>query len=408
MSQRAKLCRLPRHLKAFTIVSLLLAPAMAAGQSSSNPFEAARHVRGPFAINPSLSVVDVGVDTNVFNEVSNPKSDFTAVFRPAADMWLQSGRVGLNARAQVSWNYFQHYASERYAGTDDRIRLEVQGSRFTPFGAASFLSTRDRISAEVDARVRRNEWTAGGGADVNLGAKLTARVAANRFEARYNQAEGVGSFAAALDRREDWVGGSLRYRLTPLTTLVTDITGQMNRFVYESSRDADTLTILPGVEFDRAALVSGRGFVGYRRFDFLDPALEDFRGVVASVDLAYVLRSSTRFGFTADRNVEYSFDLVQPYFVSSGLGLRVTQQITERWSVSGYVSRRSLDYRAPLPAALVPPRTDRVNYLSGTLGARISARTRVEGTAFYQRRSSIQIRREFDGLRIVSSLIYEF
>jgi hypothetical protein len=381
---------------------------VAAGQSSPNPFETARHVRGPFAINPSISVVDVGVDTNVFNEVTDPKSDFTAVFRPAADMWLRSGRVGLTARAQVSWNYFQQYASERYAGTDDRVRLEVQGSRVTPFGTASFLSTRDRISADVDARIRRNEWTVGGGADIGLGGKLTARLTANRFEARYNENQGVGTFAAALDRREDSVSGALRYRVTPLTTIVADVTGQVNRFVYETARDADTLTILPGVEFDRLALISGRGYVGYRRFDFIDPTLEDFRGVVAAIDLAYVLRGSTQFGFTADRNVEYSFDLVQPYYVSAGLGVRVTQQITERWNVSGSVSRRSLDYRAPLPAALVPPRTDRVNYFSATLGARVSARTRVEGTAFYQHRSSIQVRRDFDGLRIGGSLIYEF
>jgi hypothetical protein len=148
--------------------------------------------------------------------------------------------------------------------------------------------------------------------------------------------------------------------------------------------------------------------VGYRNFDFINPALQDYRGLVGSVDLGYVLRGSTQFGFTGDRNVEYSFDLVQPYFVSSGLGLRVTQQITERWSVSGWVARRTLDYQAPLPTAAVPPRTDKVGYLGGTIGSRMSARTRAEVTVSYQKRSSVQVRREFDGVRLGGSLLYEF
>jgi len=390
------------------LLGMLGRPPAAAGQSDTDPFASARHVSGPFAINPSLSILDIGVDTNVFNEVVDPKSDFTTVFRPAADMWLHGGRVRVEARAQVSWNYFQQYSSERYAGTDDRLRVEVRGSRVTPFATVSFLSTRDRITAEVDARVRRNEWTGGGGADISAGGKLTVRVKANRFQTRYNQALGVGTYAAALDRREDSLAGSLRYRVTPLTTLVAEVTGQQNRFVYETARDANTLTILPGVEFDRFALISGKGFIGYRRFDFLDPALQDFRGLVGSVDLGYVLRAATQFGFTADRNVEYSFDLVQPYFVSSGLGLRVTQQVTERWSVAGAVARRTLDYRAPLPAAAVPPRTDHVRYVSGTVGARVGPRTRTEVTLSYQRRSSIQVRREFDGVRLGGSLVHEF
>jgi hypothetical protein len=385
-----------------------LLPSLAAAQSQPNPFETARHVSGAVAVNPSIAVTDVGFDTNVFNEVENPKSDFTSIFRPAADIWLGTGRVRVSARAQVSWNYFQQYSSERYAGTDDRVRLEVRGPRVTPFATYSFLSTRDRISAEVDARVRRNEWSGGGGADISMGGRLTARIAATRFDAEYSEAAGVGTFAAALDRREDAVAGSLRYRLTPLTTLVAEVTAQTNRFDYETARDADTLTVLPGVEFDRLALITGRAFVGYRRFDFLNPALRDYRGLVGSVDLGYVLRGSTQFGFTADRNVEYSFDLVQPYFVSSGLGLRVTQQVTERWSVSGSVARRTLDYQAPLPSAAVPPRTDHVVYVGGTVGARVSARARAEVTASYQKRSSIQIRREYDGVRLGGSLIYEF
>ncbi len=353
-------------------------------------------------------MLDFGVDTNVFNDVTDPKTAFTTIIRPAADIWLRAGRVRVAATSQISYNYFQQFSSERYFGTDDRVRLEVRGPRVIPFGTFSFLSTRDRISPEVDARVRRTEWTAGGGADVELGGRLTTRISGNHFETSYNQAAGVGGFAIALDRRENRAAAALRYRLTPLTTLVAGLTRQASRFVYATERDANTLSVLPGVEFNSLALITGTGFVGYRRFDFLDPRLKDFNGMVGSIDLAYVLRGSTRFGLTADRDVENSFELQQPYFVSTGAGFRVTQQVTERWSAMGYVSRRTLDYRAALPLAAVVPRTDRVLYLNGSIGARISARTRTEFSASYQQRSSVQLRREFDGLRIGGALFYEF
>ena len=385
---------------------LLTAPASA--QTTPDPFDTARHRSGALAISPSVAMFDLGVDTNVFNEVANPRQDLTSILRPAADIWLRGGRVRLGANTQVSYNYFKQFSSERYFGTDNRVRLEMRGPRVTPFGTLSYLSTRDRISPEVDARVRRDEWTAGAGADVGFGDRLTARLSGNHFSTRYNRATGVGGFAEALDRHENQAAAAIRYRLTPLTTLVTAISRQTNRFVYAAERNAHTLSIVPGVEFDRLALISGTGSVGFRRFDFIDPRLKDFSGVVAAIDLGYVARGSTRLGFTADRNVEYSYELLQPYYVSSGAGLRVTQQITERWSAMGYVSRRSLDYRAALPVAAVVPRTDRVSYVNGSLTARVSARTRSEFTASYQRRSSDQLRRDFDGLHLGGALFYEF
>ena len=38
----------------------------------------------------------------------------------------------------------------------------------------------------------------------------------------------------------------------------------------------------------------------------------------------------------------------------------------------------------------------------------LSAGTRTEVTAAYQRRSSVQLRREFDGLRVGGAFFYEF
>jgi hypothetical protein len=377
-------------------------------QTEPDPFLDARHRRGPVAVDPELSLVDVGIDTNVFNEVTEPKRDFTASARPAADVWLRMGRVRLDGRAQVAFNFFREYASERSVDTANRAHVEFRTARVSPFATASIVSARDRVSPEIDVRIRRGERTIGGGFDIYVGPRTTLRLATTRFRNEYTDQVASGSFSEALDRTETQVAGALRYRLTPLTTLVGQVERQRNRFDFATTRDADTLTVTPGVEFARAALIAGRSFVGYRRFDFRDPRLTDYRGLVASVELSYVLRGTTQFGFSTDRNVEYSFDIAQPYYLSSGSAVSVTQQVNDRLSVMGQVGRRQLDYRAPLPGLSVAPRVDSLLYLGSTIGIRLSPRTRLDLTAFYQQRTSIQRAREYDGLRVGSAFFYEF
>jgi hypothetical protein len=379
-----------------------------AGQPSFDEFQSARHRQGPFAIRPQLAIVDVGVDTNVFNTVTDPRSDFTSTLRPAADLWLRTGRWEAAGRTQVGANFFRRYTSERSVDTDNRVRLAGRPARFTPFGTATFLSTRDRISPEIDDRVRRLDRSAAAGIDVKFGSRTTARTSVGRSSTRYNDNVAAASYAEALNRTETVVTAAMRYRLTSLTTLVFQGDKQANHFVHEETRNADTLSVIPGVEFDRGALVSGRGFVGYRRFNFRDPRLRDYGGLAATVDLTYTLQDVTRFGLTADRNVEYSFELEQPYYVSSGLALTITNQASDRWSLFGLVSLRRLDYRQSLPSSRVDPRVDEVAQTRGGIGYRVGPRIRAELTTNYQRRSSPRADRRYDGLRLGSAIFFEF
>ncbi|MFN8060144.1 MAG: outer membrane beta-barrel protein [Vicinamibacterales bacterium] len=394
-------------LLAGVVLACLVSAGPLAGQTTPDPFDTARHRSGALAMNPELALVDLGVDTNVFYEVDAPRRDFTMTFRPAADIWLRAGHLRAAAHTQVALNYFQQFSSERSANTDNRLRLELRGPRLTPFGSVSFLSSRDR-TPEIDARVRRQERSGGAGVDVVVGPRLTARVETNRFVTRYADSSVARGYAIALDRSEQLYRGALRYRATPLTTFVLQADRQANAFTFANERDATTVSVVPGIEFDRAALISGRGFVGYRRFDFTDARLRDFRGLVASVDLGYTLRGQTRFGVTADRNVEYSFEIQQPYYVTSGAGVNLSQQFTERWSAQTQIQQRRLDYRRALLTVAVPPRTDHVTYVSAGLGFRPGLHSRFDLTVSYQRRSSERLDREYDGLRAGGGFLYEF
>ena len=46
---------------------------------------------GPLWMNPIISMPNLGIDTNVFNDPPSgaPKRDFTMTLAPKADMWLR-------------------------------------------------------------------------------------------------------------------------------------------------------------------------------------------------------------------------------------------------------------------------------------------------------------------------------
>lgn len=401
-------CSIDRRLSGVVrLLALLIGFAAPAWAQSPEPFDNARHRQGPVAANPELALINLGVDTNVFNETANAKGDFVFGVRPGTDVWVRMGRLRVEAHTQVAFLYFAQYDTERSADTDNRARIEVRGQRLTPFAQVGFVSARDRLTPEFDARVRRQEKSLTLGTDVAVGAKTTLRAFFEHFDTNFNDRAAAGAFSASLDHRETSGTASLRYRLTPLTTLVLLTDRQQNRFDFATERDALGIRVTPGVEFDAGALIRGTAYLGYRRFDFDARSVKDFTGLEATVNLSYAPRPSLRLGFTADRNLEYSFDIQQPYYVASGIGGDVTQQFSPRWSGSARATRRRLNYGGAT-SPLVSPRNDGVTQLSAGLGYRLGLHARAEALLAYNGRDSRVRDREYSGVRLGSSLIYEF
>ena len=69
---------------------------------------------GPFYINPGILLKELGVDTNVFNQPDQQKSDFTFTITPKADIAIPFARRGLiRTTAASDLVYYQKYDSER-------------------------------------------------------------------------------------------------------------------------------------------------------------------------------------------------------------------------------------------------------------------------------------------------------
>ena len=303
---------------------------------------------GPLYVTPGLQFREIGIDTNVFNSAVDPKSDFTFTVGPEAHVWLPVARRALlRTSAGADLVYFQKYGSERSVNPHAEVRGELYLQRLTLFGENELVNTRQRPNFEIDVRARRLENTLRVGGQLRLSSKFAVEVAGRQSLVRFDgDAVFSGSYLEdVLNRDSRGVSATARYRRTPLTTIVVRAEKSRERFASSPLRDADTLRIEPGVEFRPPALISGSGYLGVRRLDPLHKELPAFRGMVGSGRLRFRLPGAATVEFAGDRDLSYSFERLQPYYVVDGYGVTLRRQIVRRFDASVTGQRQLYSYR---------------------------------------------------------------
>src|SRR5213593_4931260 len=106
-------CRVRRKFFLIAMLSIIAPPALA--QTTQDPWSQARVHIGPLALTPAISLTNVGIDTNVFNESADapPKRDFTMTVQPKTDAWLHVGRSLVSGNVTEDLVYYNTYVSER-------------------------------------------------------------------------------------------------------------------------------------------------------------------------------------------------------------------------------------------------------------------------------------------------------
>ena len=400
-----------RILVALALVCVgFFAGSPAAAQESEDPFESARFRLGPIRFTPSIRLTNLGMDSNVFNESEDPKSDNTAAIGPEVALFMRPGGTRLSGKFGVQYLYFREYDNQRSWNTANEARWEFPLSRLTPFVAGTYVNSSDRQGYEIDSRARRHDDSFTAGSSLRFTGKTSMLASFTRANAEYQDDDALGDvqLARSLNRREDITKVQLRYALTPLTTFVVDNDFGRDRFTNSSLRDADSLRIMPGFELKPAALISGRVFVGYRHFAPLTEELPEYNGLAAAVDATYI-RNSTRFQARFERDIEYSFQPLRPYYALTDVALTVTQRMLTSWEIVGRGGHQILDYRrlSTTGEALDAGKPDRGYVAGGVVGYRVGESLRLGVDAnYYTRRSEIEGRRDYEGLRVFGSIIY--
>jgi hypothetical protein len=388
------------------IVLLTGVPARAQVAPPVDPLESMAFRMGPLGISPALAITDVGVDSNIFNESGTPREDFTATVTPQLTARLRAGRVLLSGFNSTGFVYYLDFADERSVNYMVNGRVDFDAGRLQPFVAADLLDTHERLNQEIDVRAGRMSRTGSAGLKVLAGPRTAFVVSGRWHDFQFDSGEtfeGV-PLSTSLNRQVDAYEASIDHALTPLTTLKVSAAWQEDRFDQSPGRDATAFSIVPALTFDPIALVQGTLAVGYKRFEPRSADLPSFSGVVVRTAIAYTLLERTQFEFRGARDVQYSFETLEPYYIGSGARLQITHRLTGPFDLQAAAGRDRLSYRNIDPS--LSERVDRVDLFSAGVGYRLAENVRLGVNWEYTRRLSDRPDRRYDRRRIVASMLY--
>ena len=385
--------------------------ASSAAAQTADPDAEASVRWGPLSMRSTIALSNLGVDTNVFNRppATQLPGDFTLTFTPNTNLWLRLGRTWIDGNIRVDWVYFNRYASERGANSRYRVGVTRTLNRVRVTGGAGRASLRDRPNAEIDARSQMFERAFNGEVEVrafgktSLGAKTLHRKQTFDKDAVFLGA----SLAAELDTTTTSNSILVRHALTPLTTLSLELGKEKNRF-FSALRDADSTRLLGVIALQPSALVNGTATIGYRHFVPHNRDIPSYSGPTAVVNLGYRLFGTSRVGVQIDRDVQFSYDANQPYYLQTGVAWTVQQQIYGPFDVLARISNARMAYRDRVGAVVqVSNRVDRSRVIGGGAGYRLGVDKRVGFTIDYVTRNAQVASRAFKGLRYGFSVTYE-
>jgi hypothetical protein len=402
------------HARSLTIAAMIVLAAQAAGAQpkwTARVDEVRQDVRlhaGPFYVKPSVLLKELGTDSNVFNSAGEEVSDFTFTVTPQAETFVPVARRALlKLTTAADLVYFADYDSERSVDPQITARAEGYLTRLMLFGEAAYLNTRQRPNYEVDVRSRHVEDAITLGTELALTSRLLLTVQGRQSEVRYDADDVLGTaLQRTLNNQRDAVQVTARHRLTSLTAIASRFDVFRDRFEYSPVRDSRSYRVMPGVEFRPQALLNGSAYVGYRKFTpEHHEVLPDFAGLVADLGLSYTLLGATTFGTTYRRDLTYSYEELQPFFIDNTVGASVRRALGARFDLMGGIDRHRYDYQRTLTAETAvpnaPQQVDTTWSYSASVGYRLRPETRLGfGVSYWQRDSTTRRFREYDNLRV--------
>ena len=411
-NQRSRNVTPTRHA-ALVALLLLCAPAAVFAQQDPNAPDASKiKVRfGPVLMNPSVTVGNVGVDENVFNERVNPKRDFTLTVSPRTEVYLPFLGTWFTGTVLEDLVWYQEYSSERQANTTYGIAWRWPLARFTVNSGASHTNTRERPGYEIDERAQRalNVFTAG------VSYPLTPNTGLEFGWRRDTTDYDLGASFNAVNLRDELnvetTGLSLgvRQRITPLTSVTFSVNRQQDRYPFNSLRDSDRTEARLSVAFDPVALLKGGVSIGYTDYTPLVSTIPKFTGATLSASLSYTFLELTKVALTADRQVQNSYDINQPYFIQSGGGLELTQQVFGRLDFVVRGGIENLAYQDRVGATVAATgRTDHLVRYGGGIGYHKGKNLRIGVNYDQTRRESVIDPHSYERPSFGTSLTYDF
>ena len=374
-----------RHNSCIALILIgLSCPSAALAQGDiGGPDPAKVRVRiGPLWLNPTIGISNLGVDQNVFNDPPErqPRQDFTATITPKIDLWLHMGRSWLSGAIDQEAVWFQQYSSERSSNNRYTVGWRLPSAWFNVNLGARFAKVRDRPGYEIDVRAARKEVAYSGAVEGRIMSKTFFGVRGERQTIDFDEAAAFGNVRLHTELNHVTTSGALmlRQQVTSLTSVEFNATRSEDRFDLAPLRNSTSTAFGTSVTFDPLALIKGTAAFGFRNFRPESPDVPEYSGATMAVDLTYTLLGMTRFAVRAMRDVQYSYDLAQPYYVQTGVEASVAQQIFGPVDVDFRFVEARLAYRARAGVPVeVADRTDAVHSIGAGIGYHLGRELRL-------------------------------
>jgi hypothetical protein len=399
---------------AFLLIGLLCPATAFAQVEGGGPDPAKVKVRiGPLWMNPSIAVTNFGIDQNVFNDTAanQPKRDLTATVTPRTDLWLHMGRTWLVAVLDEEIVWYQTYSSERSANSRYSLAWRLPTTWVNLNLTTRYTKARERPGYEIDLRAPRTELSYIGGVEGRIMSKTFFGVRAERQKVDFDESAVFLNSSLHDELNHITTSGAvtLRQQITPLTSVEFNATRSDDRFEFSPLRNSQSTSVGAAVTFDPFALVKGTAEFGFRKFRPDSPDVPEYSGGTMAVDLTYTILGMTRLAVRGVRDVQYSYDVAQPYYVQTGVEGSVAQQIFGPFDVMFRFVEQRLAYRdrAGIPVE-VANRTDAIHSLGVGVGYHLGRELRLGFNVDKVRRDSEVASRPYEGLKYGSSLTYGF
>ena len=272
-----------------------------------------------------------------------------------------------------------------------------------------YLNARERPGFEIDARSQRQEHSALGSLELRPTAKTTIGVRLRRVKVDFDKAAVFldRDLNFELNRTETVTAGMVALQVTPYTRVSVDVSRETDRFEFSPLRDSDSTRASATVTLNPFALIKGHATVGYRDFEPQSAGIPTFKGLTAAVDLAYVAFGTTRLSLETTRDIQYSYEAEQPYYVLVGIKISLAQRMFGRVDGIGRVGWDYLEYRDRAGAFVTGlNRVDYVDTYGGGVGYHLGSGTRIGFDVDHQKRTSPFEERRYQGLRVGMSVTY--
>jgi hypothetical protein len=363
---------------------------------------------GPVSFYPQIALRDAGTDSNVYLDTANPRSDLTYALTPRLYALVPIGNTRFIGTGTGDLVYYRTYTDQRSLTAVVEGRYESTGAGFRPFVEVGYASRGDRVGFEIDTRARHTQTTAMAGADVDVTAMTALTAWVGRSSTKYDENQQYASFMLAdqLNHSRDTAAAGARVRVTPLTTVLMAAEFERDRFELAPLRNADSLRVGTAIALDTGAALTGNAKGGFRAFTPSYPQVPSFRGFVGTARLHYALPDVVKLDLEANRDLSYSYDPVQPYYMESGARLTAAQRVLGPLELLGIAERREIRNQR-IGGTAFDGRREVTTSLGGGFAIQVQNQMRFSFTYERTQRTSTEpVGRDYERTRVVGSISY--